>query len=111
MTEGLPGDSRLFLSESKRIVLLMTSILRARQQVGIKQSDVAAAVGRSNYFMIRAEAGQQQLTPEEEAGILRAIKCLAAFERAVLLKRQEYLAGLKLPPTRTGTSRPSLPGN
>jgi hypothetical protein len=75
----------------------MSPILEARQRLEVAQSDVCTVVGKSAYWMNRAEAGQQPVTPEEEAVILRAITKLAAFDRAVIRQRQEFLAGLKLP--------------
>ena len=91
----------------------MTPIMRARMQRGLKLSEVAAAIGRPCYFLMRAETGLQLLTDEEEAGILRAIKCLAAFATAMAIKRQEFIGTLKLPPRPARPSNPhnSLPGN
>lgn len=91
---------------------MITPILRARQQVAVKRHDLAQAVGRSCYWLERVELGKQPITPEEEIVVLKAIRCLAAFARAMAIKRQEFLGTLRLPPpARTGTSRPSLPGN
>jgi hypothetical protein len=83
----------------------MTVILGARQRVQVKQIDLAAAVGRSIYWIEQVEQGKKQITPEEQSGILRAISRIAAFEQAMLRKRQEFLAGLKLSETRSAPGR------
>jgi hypothetical protein len=76
----------------------MTAILEARQRLLVKRIDIAAAIGRSVYWVSRVEEGLLQITPEEQAAVLHVITRLAAFERAMLQKRQEFLADLRLPP-------------
>jgi len=91
---------------------MTTPILRARKQTDIKRCAVAAAIGWSEYWLGLAEEGKQPITPEQETGILKAIRCLVAFERAMMIKRQEFIGSLKLPsPAHPGVSRPQLPGD
>jgi hypothetical protein len=93
----------------------VTAILEARQRAQVRQIDVAAVLGRNVYWLNCVELGKQAITDEEQAVVLRAITRLAAFDAAVLRRRQEFLASLHLdlkmpPPARTGVSRPVLPG-
>jgi transcriptional regulator with XRE-family HTH domain len=86
-------------------IAVMSEILQARQRAGLKQHDVAAAVGRSVYVFDKMEQGLTKITPDEEAAILRAIARVAAFESAMLRRREEFLAdrNLKLPPASVRT--------
>jgi hypothetical protein len=106
----------LHAGEHERIVLSMTAIFEARKRAQVRQIDVAAAIGRNLYWLNCVELGKQAITPEEQAAVLRAIEKLAAFDAAVLRRRQEFLAGLHLdlklppPPRANASHRVSLPG-
>jgi transcriptional regulator with XRE-family HTH domain len=75
----------------------VTRILKARQDADITQGDVAAAVGRSQIWLSRAERGLAPIDKGVEARILLAIERIKAHKERMRLDRQQALEGLRLP--------------
>jgi len=84
---------------------MRSAIQQAREQAGLRISEVAAALHCSGTLLYQIENGRR-VSAEDERVILRAIERLARFKETVATARQTLCADLKLAPLQPTRGRP-----